>query len=287
MARILITGSRGQLGRAILDLAHLHPSHTFTGVDIGDLDLCDEKGVALLLKAEKPDVVVNCAAYTAVDLAEDEPEKAWAINAEAVKTIASLSAETGFLLIHVSTDYVFSGLVPVPYHEEASTSPLSVYGQSKLEGEIAILYGCPAAYIIRTSWLYYPGGKNFVNTIIRHATQRKELKVVYDQTGSPTHAGDLAAAILTMINHPRKPDGVELYHYANHGVLSWYDFAKAITEEAGLETTIVPVLTASLNQKAIRPAYSVLNTAKIREVFGVEIPYWRDSLRKYLQPVKS
>lgn len=287
MARILVTGSKGQLGRALLELAPLHPYHTFTGVDIGDVDLCDPKGTALFLKAEKPDVLVNCAAYTAVDLAEDEPEKAWAVNAEAVKTLAALSAETGFLLIHISTDYVFSGLQPFPVHEESPTAPLSIYGQSKLEGEIAILYGCTAAYIIRTSWLYYPGGKNFVNTIVQHATQRKELKVVYDQTGSPTHAGDLAAAILAMINHPRKPEGVELYHYANSGVLSWYDFAKAITEETGLEAAIAPVLTESLNQKAVRPAYSVLNTAKIREVFGIEIPYWRDSLRRYLQFIKS
>jgi dTDP-4-dehydrorhamnose reductase len=287
MPKILITGSKGQLGRAITDLAADHPGYKLTGIDQDELDLCNDREVEKYIALLQPDVVVNCAAYTAVDQAEDDISMAYAVNSHAVKNLAVLSEKLHYRLIHVSTDYIFNGLSTEPYSETQITDPRSVYGQSKLEGEIAVLYHCSNAIIIRTSWLYYESGKNFVNTILKHAFQQKNLKVVYDQTGSPTYAGDLAAAILKIIETGKAGDGVEIFHYANSGVTTWYDFALSIIRFAGLDVSVDPVLTGTLHQRAKRPPYSVLNCEKIRTVYKVETPYWRDSLKKYMDKIQS
>lgn len=283
MAKIIVTGSRGQLGRALLDLAPAWPQHSLTGIDLEHLDLCDTDAVERFFFSNPADVVVNCAAYTAVDKAEEEPEKAFALNSSAVKVLAGLSEKLNFRLIHISTDYIFDGNSPLPCHEEQGTNPQSVYGQSKLEGEIGVLFHTRNAFIIRTSWLYYPGGKNFVNTILQLATQRKPLRIVYDQTGSPTFAGDLAGAIMEIIEQHQKIDEVTVYHYANRGVTTWYDFARTITELAGIHTEIEPVLTPSLKQPASRPAYSVMNCDKIIRDYSITIPHWKDGLIRYLK----
>lgn len=282
MATIIITGGNGQLGRAIADAGAGMHHHRFIFTDVDELNICDESSLADFITSAGADFLINCAAYTAVDLAEDEPEKAYDLNSTAVKNMAVLCAKSKTRLIHISTDYVFSGTSSTPYREDSLTGPGSVYGQSKLDGEIAVMYNSKDAIIIRTSWLYYHGGKNFVNTIMARAAEKKPLKVVYDQIGAPTYALDLADAILKIIDSERIPDTTEIFHFCNSGVISWYDFAKAITEIMDIEASIKPILTSEIQQRATRPDYSVLNCARISETFGIEIPYWRDSLIKYL-----
>ncbi len=283
MATMIITGSKGQLGRAILDRATIHPQHRFIGVDIDELDICDEGSLASFIQKKPAQVLINCAAYTAVDQAEDEPGKAYEVNTKGVIHLASICNRFRIKLIHISTDYVFDGESSTPRSEWDITRPMSIYGQSKLDGELGILYHSKDAVIIRTSWLYYHGGKNFINTIIQKAREKKQLQVVYDQVGAPTFAGDLAEAILKIAEENRPQEGVAIYHYANQGVTSWYDLARAITDIMEIECRIEAVETMSLNQKAKRPPYSVLNCRKIMETYQLEIPYWRDSLVKYLQ----
>jgi dTDP-4-dehydrorhamnose reductase len=282
MAKILITGGKGQLGRAIVEAGMVYPGHTIRAVDLEDLDITNGTAVMDFIGGEQPDFVINCAAYTAVDKAEEEVEKATAINETGVKNLALAVAKHNARMIHVSTDYVFDGQGCKPYPVGHYTAPLSVYGQTKLAGEVAAIYDAPGTIIIRTSWLYHHGGKNFVNTIIKHATVKKQLQVVCDQTGSPTRASDLAEAILKVINSPVKEKASKIYHFANSGVASWYDFAKAIVTILNIPCTIHPIPTSQLKQAAPRPAYSVMDCSLIQQHYGISIPWWQDALRDYL-----
>jgi dTDP-4-dehydrorhamnose reductase len=287
MATLIITGSKGQLGRAIADAVaadHLH--HRLILTDTDELDITNAEAVDAFLKANPANFLINCAAYTAVDQAEEEPDAAFALNAHGPANLASSCKKYNTHLIHISTDYIFDGTSPRPVAETHIANPVSVYGKSKLEGETAIFYQAQNATIIRTSWLYYHGGKNFINTIMHKARETGYLKVVYDQVGSPTYALDLAKAILKIADLQQPNDGVVVYHYANRGLASWYDFAKAITSMAGISCRIEPCETTDLNQKALRPSYSVLNCGKIASGLGLEIPYWVESLGDYLEREK-
>ena len=225
-----------------------------------------------------PDVIVNCAAYTAVDKAEQEPDLALKINALAVRNLSNACGEFNALLIHISTDYIFNGKGYRPYVETDTPEPVSSYARSKYAGETQMLSSCRNGIILRTSWLYSAFGNNFVKTILKYGKERGNLNVVYDQIGCPSYAKDLAAAILEIIPKLTDHEGVEIFHYTNEGVASWYDFAKAIIEFSGIKCLINPVETKDYPLPAERPFYSVLNKAKFKERFGIEIPYWRDSL---------
>ncbi|MFO7722348.1 MAG: dTDP-4-dehydrorhamnose reductase [Bacteroidales bacterium] len=284
MATIIITGSKGQLGRAIANAAATdYPGHKLILTDVDELDIRDADAVDTFLKVNPADFLVNCAAYTAVDQAEDEPEAAHALNVLGVANLAISCNRYNTGLIHISTDYIFDGASPHPYFESHTANPVSVYGKSKYEGEISIMYHLKKAIIIRTSWLYYHGGKNFISTILHKARETGHLRVVFDQVGSPTYALDLARIILKIAGMPQPNNGVVVYHYANRGLASWYDFAKAITALAGISCKIDPCATSELRQKAIRPSFSVLNCSKIATELESEIPHWMDSLKSYLE----
>jgi len=279
--KIAVTGANGQLGKSIEKRKDsIIAEWIFT--DIDGLDITNKQNLAHFFSKNKPDILINCAAYTAVDKAEDEIEKATLINTLAPSYLAELCKQNNCHFIHVSTDYVFDGQGCKPYPVGHYTAPLSVYGQTKLAGEVAAIYDAPGTIIIRTSWLYHHGGKNFVNTIIKHATVKKQLQVVCDQTGSPTRASDLAEAILKVINSPVKEKASKIYHFANSGVASWYDFAKAIVTILNIPCTIHPIPTSQLKQAAPRPAYSVMDCSLIQQHYGISIPWWQDALRDYL-----
>ncbi len=287
LKNILVTGAKGQLGKSIQYIQHHYPGHKFYYSDIDDTDICNVDALEKLMQRTMPDVVINCAAYTAVDKAEEEPVKALDINAKAVKSLAEICKRDNVFLIHISTDYVFDGNKNTPYREEDATCPMSAYGHSKLEGEIAILYHLDKALIIRTSWLYAPFGKNFVKTILEKGATAEPLYVVYDQIGSPTYAIDLAHAILSCIPEAIKLNGVEIVHYANEGVASWFDIAKSILKYANLNTTVHAVTSEKYQTKAKRPPYSVMNVDKFKKLFNTVIPYWNDSLAHCLEIIKK
>lgn len=276
--KVLVTGSKGQLGRSIQDL---HPAD-FIYTDIEELDITDILAVRELVAREKVEAIVNCAAYTNVEAAEDNYELAELLNAKAVENLATVMKEAGGLLVHISTDYVF-GKEPynTPCREDQKGTPTGVYGLTKLHGEEAILRSGVRYVIIRTAWLYSEYGKNFVKTMLDLTASRPSLKVVFDQVGTPTYARDLAGAILTVIS-----GGVGKSHilnYSNEGVCSWYDFAKAIAEYSGhTSCDIQPCHSGEFPSKVHRPAYSVLDKTLIKETFGLQIPYWTDSLRACL-----
>lgn len=281
--KIIVTGSKGQLGRSIQKLASAYADLTFVFTDIEELDICDTIQVNNFLSTENPAVVINCAAYTAVDKAEKEVALAEKLNHHAVANLALACKKTGARLIHISTDYLFDGSKSSPYHEKDIVKPRSVYGITKLEGETAILRSEVKAIIIRTSWLYSEYGTNFVKTMLRLGRERDQLGVVSDQIGTPTYAGDLAKFLLDLIRKTSS-DGAAfvpgIYHYSNEGVASWYDFTKAIFEfQPDITCKANPIDTLSYPTPAVRPAYSVLNKSKIKTTFGVRIPYWRDSLK--------
>ncbi len=275
--RILVCGSRGQLGRCFERASASYPQLELILTDVEELDLTDREAVEREIIEGGYDFVVNCAAYTAVDRAESDEVMAAKINTEAVGNIARAARTSRTKVVHISTDYVFSGHHHSPYDEIDEPYPTSVYGRTKLEGEGLLLSFCPDAVVIRTAWLYSEFGTNFVRTISRKAREKGELKVVADQIGSPTYAGDLAEAICHIITHPHWHPGV--YHFTDHGVASWYDFAIAITEMSGIPAKIYPCRTRDYPSVAPRPPYSVLDKSKIERVYGVKIPYWRDSLR--------
>ncbi len=282
--KILITGANGQLGRSITDLKESCAGMELTGKDIDTLDLTDYEKLEEAFREYSPDYLVNCAAYTAVDKAEEEPEKAMKLNGEVPGKLAELSKKYNTTLIHLSTDYVFNGRSYIPYKETDPTGPRSAYGRSKLEGEKRITSSAGRYIIIRTSWLYSLYGHNFVKSIIRLAKERDKLKVVFDQIGSPTNAHDLAKAILDIIRF--QPSGNPgsftsgIFHFSNEGVCSWYDFAKEIIKIAELTCNIYPVESRDFPTLAERPFYSVMNKAEIKESYGLSIPYWRESLEK-------
>lgn len=283
MKNILITGGNGQLGSEIKELAATYSLYTFYFTDSKELDITDHALVKQFLLNNSIDIIINCAAYTEVDKAETEFELSDAINHLAVSNFATIAKEFDIQLIQVSTDYVFDGENHKPYIESDVPSPQSVYGKTKLAGELAMQEINPEnSIIIRTSWVYSSYGSNFVKTMLRLAKEREVLGVIFDQVGTPTYAKDLANTILDVLPKINN-EAVEVYHYSNEGVCSWYDFAKAIFEISNKTITINPIETWQYPTPAKRPFYSVLNKAKIKKHFGVEIPYWKDSLRYALE----
>ena len=282
MANILVTGANGQLGCELRKIGFTALDEVFY-TDVADLDITDCVAVEHFVKEHEIDTIINCAAYTAVDKAEEEPETAAKINTEAVANLAGVAAKEDCLLIHISTDYVFDGSGEVPYTERDKTCPVSVYGRTKLAGERAILKSGCCYLIIRTAWLYSAYGNNFVKTILRLAGERPEISVVSDQLGSPTYAGDLAEAIVAIMDHGDRTDHEGIYHFSNEGVCSWYDFACEIVKAGQKDCKIIPVTTAEYPTKTRRPAYSVLDKTKIKRIFGLEIPEWKEALGKMMR----
>lgn len=285
MKKILVTGANSQLGQELKILSEESENEfIFTGSD--ELDITNLAGLNAFIANTKPQVLINCAAYTAVDLAETDKDKATLLNQTAVGYLAALCASANIQLIHFSTDFVFDGQKSSPYTETDQPNPTGHYGMSKWMGEKDVLAKCPSAIIIRTSWLFSPFGKNFLKTMIRLGTERDTLSVVFDQIGTPTYAHHLANAVLAIIDHKgnKQPGGI--YHFSNEGVASWFDFAKAIIEIAEVDTEILPVKTTEYPTPAKRPSYSVLDKTKIKERYDLTIPYWRDGLRHCIQRLK-
>jgi dTDP-4-dehydrorhamnose reductase len=280
MCKVIVFGASGQLGQCLqlvsaekeLTDIHFLPEEE---TNILDLETLQEA-----FKKHKPEYVINCAAYTAVDKAEDEPEVARKVNVDGVANLSRLCKEYNSTLIHISTDFVFSGKGYQPLSEEDEVSPISVYGSTKLEGEKIIPDYLSNYFILRTSWLYSEFGNNFVKTILRLGKEREELRVIWDQVGTPTYAVDLAGCIIDLIKSGSKQHGT--YHYSNEGLASWYDFTKAIFRIANLSTTVIPVRTSEYVTKAERPAFSVMDKSKIKQTLGISIPHWEESLIKCL-----
>ena len=275
---ILITGCNGQLGNEIQLLQTQYAQHTWFNTDVNELDITDKTAIERFVEENEIGGIVNCAAYTAVDKAESDPQLARKLNADAPAFLAEAVAKRGGWMVQVSTDYVFNGTKHTPYVETDEPCPNSVYGQTKLEGEQAVSKLCPNAMIIRTAWLYSEFGNNFVKTMIRLGREREQLGVIFDQVGTPTYAHDLAMVIMTAIDNGIKPG---VYHFSNEGVTSWYDFTKSIHRLSGINTCQVsPLHTAEYPTPACRPAYSVLDKTKIKAAYGIEIPHWEESLAK-------
>ena len=279
MNHILITGANGQLGNCLRDLAaEYQDKYRFFYTDVEELDITDIAAINRYVSDNHIHVIINAAAYTAVDKAEDDVDMAYKLNRDAVRNLAEVAREHDCLLMHISTDYVFSGEACHPYKEDDTPAPKSVYGASKLAGEQAIEESGCRAIIIRTSWLYSEYGHNFVKTMLKLGSEREEVSVVCDQIGGPTYAGDLAQAVMVCVTEDSEHEGVHIYNYANEGVISWYDFAKAVMEIAGNGCHVKSIFTGEYPAKAARPAYSFFNLRKVKEKFGINIPYWRDSL---------
>jgi dTDP-4-dehydrorhamnose reductase len=285
MAIILITGASGQLGNELKVVSKNFYGYDFIFTDIDTLDLTSPEQTSEFIKKSKPDWIINCAAYNLVDKAETEPEMAMLINSTAVKNITEVIQGTECKFIHISSDYVYNGESNVPYNEYSLTNPLSAYGRSKLAGEKQALVH-QGSMIIRTSWLYSSFGNNFVKTILKHGKEKESLRVVFDQTGTPTYAADLAGAIMSIISGVIRNQialNAGIYNYSNEGTCSWYDFAVEIAKEAGLSCRIDPVLTKDYQMAAQRPAYSVMDKSKIKDNYNLSIPHWRSSLIKCIK----
>jgi dTDP-4-dehydrorhamnose reductase len=300
--KIVVTGANGQLGSEIRQIAGTSP-HTFIFTDVDTLDLTNQQEALSFFEKERPDVIINCAAYTAVDKAEEEWEMAELINVGIPVMLAEYGKRSDCRIVHISTDYVFKGDLARPLAEEDPTGPMSRYGASKVQGEQAITQ-YKNAMVIRTSWLYSTYGSNFVKSMVRLLRERDELGIVFDQIGTPTYAADLAEAILQIIGygqaaegkhgasanpenssaeHPNVPFSPGIYHYSNEGVASWYDLVWEIREHTGANCKIRPIETKDYPLPAPRPAYAVLNKEKIKNTYGLEIPYWKASLKKCLE----
>lgn len=291
--KLLIIGGNGMLARAVA--AQVPPGYDLHAVDLPEFDMTDSDQIDSIFDEIKPDIVVNCAAYTNVDSCETDQDLASQVNGTAVGYLASAARRVGTTLVHVSTDYVFDGLKDSPYKEDDPTGPQSVYGQTKLQGEEAILAsGLDKYFIVRTSWLYGPKGNNFVETILRLASEREELRIIHDQVGSPTYTIDLAAAILTLIDvaassQSSYPSPYGIYHFSNSGQCSWYEFAVEIVANAkfaGLPLqvkNITPIRTEEYPLPAKRPAYSVFDKSKFINFTGAQPPQWQDSLKEYFK----
>lgn len=283
MNSILVTGTNGQLGNEIQKLSLNYPYYTFTFTNRTTLDLSDLSTTKDFFKGNRFDAIINCAAYTAVDKAESEPELADTINHRFVSMLAQIAKRDNSKLIHISTDYVFNGKNHRPYVENDATDPQGVYGKTKCDGEKTILdVSAKNTIILRTSWVYSAYGNNFVKTMFRLGRERNSLGVIFDQVGTPTYARDLASAILDILPKINN-DKPEIYHYSNEGVASWYDFAKAIFELSGVTCEVNPITTDQYPTPASRPPYSVLNKSKIKNDFSLPIPYWRESLKSCLK----
>lgn len=280
--RIFVTGSNGQLGNELKKISNEYNSFEFLFHDIDTIDITSLKSLQEFCQKNELQYIINCAAYTAVDKAENDKELAILVNDKAVSNLAKISVDFGIRLIHISTDYVFDGTSCRPYKENDSTNPVSVYGSSKLNGE-SHLTSLENSIVIRTAWLYSTFGNNFVKTMLRLGKEKEQLNVVFDQVGTPTNAADLAETILKIIHkvetntHKFIPG---IYHYSNEGVCSWFDFACEIMLQANLSCKVLPIETYQYPTPAIRPAYSVFNKAKIKKDYDIQIPWWKDSLQK-------
>lgn len=284
--KILVTGANGQLGRELRTVLDRDFPGKAVYTDIEELDLTDEVALKRFVEANDINRIINCAAYTAVDRAEEDKALCFSVNVDAVRNIATVASEYGAKVIHISTDYVFDGRTYRPYNEADKVNPVSQYGSTKRQGETALIALAPDSIIIRTAWLYSPYGKNFVKTMLRLGSEQQELRVVADQIGSPTYAGDLAEAISKVLHSAQWVPGI--YHFTNSGVASWYDFTQEIMRLSGNKTcTVKPIPTEDYPTVATRPFYSVLNTAKIRATYNVVTPYWVDSLEKCINRLKE
>lgn len=282
---ILITGCNGQLGKEIQSLEKNYPQHSFFNTDVAELDITNQLAVADYVARHEIDGIVNCAAFTAVDKAEDSKELCTSLNTVAPAYLAAAVEKRNGWMIHISTDYVFNGNAFRPYVEDDTPSPNSVYGSTKLAGELGVQKFCQRTMIIRTAWLYSPHGNNFVKTMIQLGKEKEELGVIFDQIGTPTYAGDLAEAIMTAIS---KGIVSGVYHFTNEGAISWYDFTKAIHRIAGITNCRVrPLHTAEYPTPASRPHYSVLDKTKIKTTYGIDIPYWEESLRVCIEKIEK
>ncbi len=285
MNQIVVFGASGQLGQCLKTAAEARGlTHIYFPVE-SEADILNKEALRKVFEAYKPAWCINCAAYTAVDKAEDEQDLARKINKTGAENLSALCREYDSVLIHTSTDFVFKGDKPAPLNEGDMTQPINIYGLTKLEGEQQVVSIMEKYFILRTSWLYSEYGNNFVKTMLKLGSERDELKVIADQTGTPTYAMDLAACILLIIAEGSTAYGT--YHYSNEGVASWYDFAKAIFDISETTVKIFPIKTSEYPTRAIRPAYSVMDKAKIKRTFGIEIPYWRDSLITCIGKLKS
>lgn len=286
---ILVTGANGQLGTEIRNLA-AGSEDKFIFTDVNSLpdvetvylDITNPDAIRIIADSEDIDVIVNCAAYTNVDKAETDFRMADLLNNRAAANLAAVAVERNAVLIHISTDYVFGGEIPVPRKPDDDKKPLGVYGSTKLAGEQSIIDSGCKSIIVRTAWLYSPYGKNFVKTMKKLTGELPEVKVVYDQVGTPTYAADLAGLIVGIISR-RQTDKTGIYHFTNEGVISWYDFALEISRLCGHGCRITPCLSEEFPSNVQRPHYSVLDKTSVKEVFGIEIPYWKDSLKKCIE----
>ncbi|MGZ5255909.1 MAG: dTDP-4-dehydrorhamnose reductase [Flavitalea sp.] len=276
MKKILVTGSNGQLGSELKQIAINFPQYEFLFTDRNILPIDQQAAVDLFFEEHKPDFCINCAAYTAVDKAETDRETAMNINGNAPGFLGAASTKFDVKMIHVSTDYVFNGNSSIPYNEEDQTDPVNFYGQTKLEGELNLLASNPDAIVIRTAWVYSEFGNNFVKTMLRLMKDRPAISVVNDQVGSPTYARDLAELIMVVVQDENWKKGI--YHYSNEGEISWYDFALQIREVAGLQCEVNPVPSSGYPTPAKRPAFSLLDKSKIKSAYNVEVPGWKESL---------
>lgn len=288
MKTVLVTGANGQLGKKIKDFSGKYSNWDFIFTDVEQIDISDYNALRIFFESTQIDAVINCAAYTNVDQAEDDDVVANKINAEGPGYLARLCNEHKAVFIHISTDYVFSGNAIEPYNESSITDPISVYGISKLAGEKNVLENYQESIIIRTSWLYSEYGKNFLLTILKYAVERDHLKVVFDQIGTPTYAGDLASGVLDIllqIFEKKVTNYAGIYHYSNLGVCSWYDFAVYILRQKNIKTPILAVDSSMFPTKAVRPKNSLLDKTKIIKQFKIKIPYWTESCREMLLKV--
>lgn len=287
---ILITGANGQLGTEIKDLKNKYTNQNLFFKDLPDLDICNYLQLEKFVIDKKINAIINCAAYTSVDKAEEDAKTTRKVNAEGVLNLVNALQKVKGKLIHISTDYVFDGNTFLPYRESDEVNPIGVYGDTKRTGELFVISSDIDSIVIRTSWLYSAYGNNFVKTMLKLGNERDELGVIFDQVGTPTNASDLAKICLNILSD----DGLanistkgKIYHYSNEGVASWYDFAKAIMELGSLDCKVRPIETKDYPTPAKRPHYSVLNKSKIKTDFNIEIPYWRDSLEKCIEKLKS
>ena len=288
--RVLITGSNGQLGSEIKKLAANYKKLDFVFKALPELDICNFEALQAFIIDHKINIVINCAAYTAVDKAEEDAEIAEKVNSKGVINIVNALQTVNGKLIHISTDYVFDGDHFLPYKETDPVSPIGVYGETKRAGELAVINSDIDSIVIRTSWLYSSNGNNFVKTMLRLGNEKEDLGVIFDQVGTPTYARDLAKTCLEILCKDSSVDISEngsLYHYSNEGVASWYDFAISIMELGGKNCKVNPIQTKDYPTLAKRPQYSVLNKSKIKTDFKIEIPYWRDSLKDCIEKIKN
>lgn len=286
MTTILITGSHGQLGNEMQLAALRYSKFKYIFTDVEELDICNKSAIDTFVKNNDVNIIVNCAAYTAVDKAEDDVELCYKINRDAVQNIAEIALKYSLKVIHVSTDYVFDGTNHIPYSENDEVCPATIYGKSKLEGELILQQIISQqSIIIRTSWLYSSFGNNFVKTMMKLGSERDKLNVIFDQIGTPTYAADLADVIMKIISNDTFKSGI--YHFSDEGVCSWYDFTKTIHRLAGIKCDVQPIESKDYPARTPRPHFSVLNKAKIKANYDFRIPHWEESIEKCINILKS